>query len=354
MTERSEVQHVTDLRTTYLGLELRSPIVASAGPLTRDLETAQRMEAAGAGAIVMPSLFEEEIVHEEVELSFALEAGAEHFPEAIDYFPRFAVIDSVLDRYLSTVGELKSALDIPVIASLNGTTTGGWVNYAQMLADAGADALELNLYRLAADPDRTADDVEQGDLQLIADVVAAVDLPVAVKLGPFYTAMANFARRVVATGAEGFVLFNRFYQPDLDIETREVVPRIDLSQPWELRLPLRWIAILRPVLGAGVSLAATSGVHSGGDVVKALLVGADVAMTTSALLRRGPEHLATVEAELRAWMVDHDYASVSQLRGSVSTATSDDPAAFERANYLRTLHSWSTPPGLVPTFPTNG
>jgi dihydroorotate dehydrogenase (fumarate) len=257
----------------------------------------------------------------------------------------------VLDSYLATIGELKEALDIPVIASLNGTTTGGWINYAQMLANAGADALELNLYRLATDPALAAADVEAGDLRLIADVAAAVDLPVAVKLGPYYTAMANFAGEVTAVGAEGLVLFNRFYQPDLDVETRDVVPRIDLSRPWELRLPLRWIAILRPILGPTVSLAATSGVHSGHDVVKALLVGADVAMATSALLRRGPEHVATVEAELRAWMTDHEYASVSELRGSVSYATSDDPAAFERANYLRTLHSWSTPTSRLPTPP---
>ena len=220
-----------------------------------------------------------------------------------------------------------------------------------MLADAGADALELNVYRLAADPALGAADVEAADLRLVADVVAAVDLPVAVKLGPYYTALANFAREVAAAGAEGLVLFNRFYQPDLDVDARDVVPRIELSQPWELRLPVRWIAILRPVLGPAVSLAATSGVHSGRDVAKALLVGADVAMTTSALLRHGPQHLATVEAELRAWMADHEYESVTQLRGSVTTATSDDPAAFERANYLRTLHSWTTPASLTPTTP---
>jgi dihydroorotate dehydrogenase (fumarate) len=338
---------MTDLRSTYLGLDLRSPIVASAGPLTGTRETAERLAAAGAGAIVMPSLFEEEIVHEEVELNFALEAGAEHFPEALDYFPRFSVIESVLDRYLATIGELKAALDIPVIASLNGATPGGWVNYAQMLGNAGADALELNIYRLATDPDRTAAEVEGGDLQLVSEVVAAVELPVAVKLGPYYSAMANFARRVTAAGARGLVLFNRFYQPDLDIETRDVVPRIDLSQAWELRLPLRWIAILRPILGPGVSLAATSGVHSGADVAKALLVGADVAMTTSALLRQGPEHLATMEAELRAWMAEHEYASVAELRGSVSCATSEDPGAFERANYVRTLHSWTSPPSFA-------
>jgi len=251
---------MTDLRTTYLGLHLRSPIVASAGPLTRERETAERLEAAGAGAIVLPSLFEEEIVHDEVELSFALEAGSEAFPEALDYFPPFPVMESVLGNYLASIGELKDALDIPVIASLNGTTTGGWIDYAQKLAGAGADALELNLYRLAADAEQTAADVEARDLRLIADVVAAVDLPVAIKLGPYYTAMANFARQVAATGARGLVLFNRFYQPDLDLETRDVLPRIDLSQPWELRLPLRWIAILRPVLGTAVSLAATSGV----------------------------------------------------------------------------------------------
>jgi dihydroorotate dehydrogenase (fumarate) len=342
---------MTGLRTSYLGLDLRSPIVASAGPLTGQLETARRLQAAGAGAIVLPSLFEEEIVHEEVDLSFALEAGAEHFPEALEYFPRFAEIDSVLDRYLATITELKDALDIPVIASLNATTTGGWVRYAELLANAGADALELNLYRLATDPERRAADIEARDLRLIADVVGAVDLAVAVKLGPYYTAMANFARQVAATGARGLVLFNRFYQPDLDLETRDVVPRIDLSQSWELRLPLRWIAILRPVLDPAVSLAATSGVHSGPDVVKALLVGADVAMTTSALLCHGPEHLATLEAGLRAWMSDHEYESVDQLRGSVSLATTDDPAAFERANYLRTLHSWTTPSTFTPTLP---
>jgi dihydroorotate dehydrogenase (fumarate) len=344
---------MTDLRTNYLGLDLRSPIVASAGPLTRERETAERLEASGAAAIVLPSLFEEEIVHEEVDLNSALEAGAEHFAEALDYFPRFPEVDSVLDRYLATIGELKDVLGIPVIASLNATTTGGWIRYAQRLADAGADAIELNIYRLAADADQRAADIEARDLRLIVDVVAAVELPVAVKLGPYYTAMANFARQVAATGARGLVLFNRFYQPDLDLETRDVVPRIDLSQPWELRLPLRWIAILRPVLDPTMSLAATSGVQAGADVVKALLVGADVAMTTSALLRHGPEHVATLEAELRAWMTDHEYESVAQLRGSVSTATSDDPVAFERANYLRTLHSWTTPPSLTPHAPSN-
>ena len=338
---------MTDLKTRYLGLDLRSPIVASAGPLTRDRETARRLEAAGAGAIVLPSLFEEEIVHEEVELARALEAGSDTFAEALDYFPRLPPGESLLDRYLATIGDLKGLLGIPVIASLNATGTGSWTRFARSLADAGADALELNVYRLATDPDRTAAGVEQADLRLVADVAASVELPVAVKLGPYYTALANFARGVEAAGAAGLVLFNRFYQPDLDLETRDVEPRIDLSRPAELRLPLRWLAILRPLLGAGVSLAATTGVHAGGDVVKALLVGADVAMTTSALLRHGPGHIATMEAELRAWMVEHEIGSVAELRGSVTSSTSADAAAFERTNYLRTLHSWTTAPPIA-------
>jgi dihydroorotate dehydrogenase (fumarate) len=342
---------MTELRTTYLGLELRSPIVASAGPLTRELETARRLQDAGAGAIVLPSLFEEEIVHDEVELNLAIEQGAEAFAEALDYFPRVDDFDSVLDQYLNRVSAFTMALDVPVIASLNATSSGGWTRYARLLASAGADAIELNVYRLATDPDRDASEVEAGDLRLIADVVAAVDVPVAVKLSPYYTAMANFAREVAAAGADGLVLFNRFYQPDIDLDALDVVPRIDLSHRRELRLPLRWIAILRPLLGPDVSLAATSGIHWGLDVVKALLVGADVAMMTSALLFNEPEHLAVVEGELRAWLAEHEYESVDQLRGSLSYATSDDPSAFERANYIRTLHSWTTPTEFVPSSP---
>jgi dihydroorotate dehydrogenase (fumarate) len=343
---------VIDLTTTYLGLELRSPVVASAGPLTRNVDAAKAMETAGAGAIVLPSLFEEEIVHEELELTLVLEAGAEHFPEALDYFPEVPAFDSILDRYLTTIADMKRSLGIPVIASLNATESGEWIRYAQLLANAGADAIELNVYRLAADPVHNAADVESTDAALVADIVSAVELPVAVKLAPYYTAMANHAQRVALSGAAGLVLFNRFYQPDLDLETLEVVPRIDLSAPWELRLPLRWIAILRPILGPEVSLAATSGIHSGADVLKALLVGADVAMMTSALLEHGPEHVAAVLAELLAWMAEHEYVSADQLRGSVSYARSDSPAAFERANYVRSLHSWLTPADLVPTAPS--
>lgn len=330
------------LDTTYLGYSLRSPIIASAGPLTGEPDDAARLVDAGAGALVLPSLFEEEIVHDELELAAALEAGAEHFAEALDYFPDLPPFPSAFDRYLGNLERTKQRVPVPVIASLNAFSPTGWSRYARQLADAGADALELNVYRVAADPTRSAAQVEDDDLALITDVVGAVDLPVAVKLSPFYSAMANFAVRVAEAGADGLVVFNRFYQPDLDVETLEIVPRLELSSPWELRLPLRWIAILRPLVTA--SLAATSGVSSGADVAKALLVGADVAMMTSAVLRHGPAHVRTVEEELVAWMDEHEYESVNQLRGSVSYATADDPAAFERANYRRVLHSWSTPP----------
>jgi dihydroorotate dehydrogenase (fumarate) len=333
---------MVDLATSYLGLPLRSPIVASASPLTRDLAAVEQLVAAGAGAIVLPSLFEEEIVNEEVQLNRALEAGSNHFAEALDYFP---AIDDFLDagqRYLDDLERIRAASAVPVIASLNATSRGGWTSYGRLIQDAGADAVELNLYHVAADPHRTAADMEAADLDVIAAVRAQLSIPLAVKLSPYYSATANFATRAVAAGADGLVLFNRFYQPDLDLDTLDVVPRVELSHQWELRLPLRWIAILRPLLPE-VSLAATSGISEGTDVVKALMVGADVAMMTSALLRHGPGHLRTVEAELRAWMEEHEYDSVAQLRGSASHATSDNPSAFERANYMRTLHSWTTP-----------
>jgi len=333
------------LDTTYLGLRLRSPIVASAGPLTGDLDTAARLADAGVGALVLPSLFEEEIIHEQVELAAALEAGTEHFAEAIDYLPAIPRFPSAPDRYLASLERTKARVSVPVIASLNAFSPGSWARFSRLLGDAGADAIELNVYRVAADPARTGTAMEDDDLALVAEVRAAVDVPIALKLSPFYSAMANFAVRAVQAGADGLVLFNRFYQPDLDVDTLEIVPRLELSSQWELRLPLRWIAILRPMLHGRASLAATSGVESGADVAKALLVGADVAMTTSALLRHGPKHARVVEDELVAWMKDHEYGSVDQLRGSVSYACTDDPSAFERANYMRVLHSWSAPLG---------
>jgi dihydroorotate dehydrogenase (fumarate) len=332
-----------DLRTRYLGLDLRSPLVASSSPLTGDLASARRLEQAGAAAVVLPSLFEEEIVNEEIQLTRSLEAGTEQFAEALGYFPRIDTYAGIGERYLEQLERTKAALTIPVIASLNASTAGGWVRYARLMQDAGADALELNLYHVAADPLLTADDRETADLELIAAVRSSVTIPLAVKLSPYYSALASFAARAVDAGANGLILFNRFYQPDLDLESLEVIARVELSRPAELRLPLRWLAILRPQLGAGVSLAATSGIHSGEDAVKGLLVGADVVMMTSALLRNGAAHVRAVEAEMTAWMTEHEYESVTQLRGSASAATVADPSAFERANYMAALHSWSTP-----------
>ena len=341
-----------DLHTRYLGLDLRSPVVASAAPQNGDPDHARRLEQAGVGAIVLPSLFEEEIEAEEIELARALEQGTEAFAEALDYFPAVPDLIGTSDRYLTALDRVKSAVSVPVIASLNARTGGGWIRYARMMEDAGADALELNLYHVAADPALTATGVEAADLALIAAVRAAVTIPLAVKVSPYYSAFGHFAAAAVGVGADGLVLFNRFYQPDLDLETLHVVPRLDLSEAWELRLPVRWIAMLRPELGAGVSLAATSGVQRGTDVLKALLVGADVAMMTSAVLRHGPEHVSTVTSEVVAWMTEREYDSVDQLRGSASAATAANPSAFERANYMATIRSWVAPPELTSTAPT--
>jgi dihydroorotate dehydrogenase (fumarate) len=340
-----------DLRTRYLGLDLRSPIVASSSPLTGAADSVRLLEEAGAAAIVLPSLFEEEIVNEEIQLNRSLEAGSEQFAEALGYFPSIESLAGAGDRYLTRLERIKAQSAVPVIASLNATTSGGWVRYAGLMEDAGADALELNLYRVAADPRRTAVDMEASDLELIEAVRDAVSIPLAVKLSPYYSALASFAGRAIENGADGLVLFNRFYQPDLDLDTLDVVARVELSRPSELRLPMRWIAILRPQLPPGVSLAATTGVHAGTDVIKALMVGADVAMMTSALLRHGPGHVRTVEDELRAWMAERDYESVAQLRGSANQASVEDPAAFERANYMDTLQSWTAPQD--PAFATS-
>jgi len=337
-----------DLSTDYLGLSLRSPLVASASPMTGEVDAVRRLEAAGIGAIVLPSLFEEEIVSEEIEFSRALDAGTDQYAEALDYFPDVASFVGAGDRYLRRLETIRAGATVPVIASLNASSAGGWIEYARRLQDAGADALELNVYRVATDAGRDAAAMESDDLELIRAVRSAITIPLAVKLSPYYTAMASFAARAVAAGADGLVLFNRFYQPDLDLEELDVVARVELSRPWELRLPMLWIAVLRPRLGIGVSIGATSGIHHGTDALKALMVGADVAMMTSAILRHGPDHVRTVEGQLRDWMVEHEYVSVDQLRGSASQASVADPAAYERADYMRTLHSWSTPSDRMP------
>jgi dihydroorotate dehydrogenase (fumarate) len=340
------------LTTDYLGLELRSPLVASPSPLTGKPEAALRMQEQGAAAIVLPSLFEEEAARADADLVLALEAGSEHFAEAITYFPALDSFETIPERYLGLVHEMKQRLQIPVIASLNASSQGGWVRFARLVEQAGADALELNLYRIAADPSHDGSAAEASDLEVVRSVKESLRIPLSVKLSPYYSALANFAARVIDAGASGLVLFNRFYQPDLDPDSRDVVWSVELSQSWELRLPLRWTAILRPCVGDRASLAVTSGVDSGLDVAKVLLTGANVAMMTSAILRRGPEHFARVERQLLEWMDRNEYESVSQFRGSVSYATTDNPAAFERAQYVRTLHSWTTPYGLTPNAPS--
>jgi dihydroorotate dehydrogenase (fumarate) len=334
---------MTQLATAYLGLQLRSPLVASASPLTGRLSSLVELEHAGAAAVVLPSLFEEEVEDESMWFHERLELGAHSFPEAGDFFPTLEFDDIGPQRHVKLVAAAKDVLNVPVIASVNGVTPGGWVRYAELMVEAGADAIELNLYSVAADPWCSGTSVESQYLEVVRLVRRAVEVPLAVKLSPYLSSTAHFARCVVEAGADGLVLFNRFYQPDIDLDTLDVLPRVELSDPRELRLPLRWLAILRPQLRA-TSLAATTGVHSGLDAAKALLVGADAVMMTSALLRHGPRHLARVEAELAAWLAERDYVSVDQLRGSVSHQAATDPTGFERANYLRTLASYRLTP----------
>ena len=329
-----------DLRTRYLGLPLRSPLVASSSPLTGNLDSLRRLEDAGIAAVVLPSLFEEDITEEALAVHGALEAGAGSFAEALDYHPERASYETGPEPYLELVAAAKRALRVPVIASLNGDTPGGWLEYARLVEEAGADALELNLYQVAADPAHSSAALEARDLELVAAIRAAIRIPLAVKLSPYFTGLAHFAGRAVEAGADGLVLFNRFYQPDLDLATLEVTPHLVLSTSHELRLPLRWIGILRGKVAA--SLAATSGVHGPEDVLKVLLAGADAAMQASALLQRGPGLIGEIEKDLGRWLEERDYESVEQLKGSVSRGAVEDPEAFERANYRRTLRSWSS------------
>lgn len=334
-----------DLRTRYLGLELRSPIVASPSPLTGELDSALQLVAAGAAAIVLPSLFEEEIVHEEIELNRSLEVGADQFAEALDYFPHIASFAGVGDRYLARLRQIKAQAGVPVIASLNASTPGGWVRYAGLMEEAGADALELNLYHVAADPSRTAADMETRDLDLIAAVRDAISIPLAVKLSPYYSALASFARAAVERGADGLVLFNRFYQPDFDLETRTVESRLELSRTSEIRLPLLWISALCGRLDC--SLAATTGVEGAEEALKYVMAGADAVMTTSSLLRHGEGHLRTILQGFEQWMDKHEFESVTQMKGSMSLANCAEPEAFVRANYLKMLQSYPGAPTLI-------
>jgi dihydroorotate dehydrogenase (fumarate) len=333
---------VIDLTTRYLGLSLASPLVASASPLGERLDTLCRLEDAGAAAVVLPSLFEEQITLESHQLDQHLSAGAESYAEAVSYFPDLQTYQLGPDTYLEHVHRARRRLGIPIIGSLNGVSTGGWIDHARLIQEAGADALELNVYYIPTDPAMTGADVEQMYLDLVRDVKASLTLPVAVKLGHAFTAMANVARRLDAAGADGLVLFNRFYQPDFDLEALEVRPHLTLSSSWELLLRLHWVAILFGHVEA--DLAVTGGVHTAEDVLKAMMAGARVAMMASALLQRGVEHLGRVRADLVAWMEAHEYESIRQMQGSMSYRAVREPSAFERANYMKVLGAFPRSP----------
>jgi dihydroorotate dehydrogenase (fumarate) len=326
-----------DLTTTYLGLPLKNPLVASASPLSKKVSMARWLEDVGAAAIVMYSLFEEQITHESHELDHYLEYGTHSYAEALSYFPDLDHYNVGPESYLEHLRRMKEAVDIPVLGSLNGISPGGWVQYARFIEEAGADALELNIYFLPTDPDLTSAELENAYVELVREVRASIKIPIAVKLSPFFTSLPNMAKRFIEAGANGLVLFNRFYQPDFDLEELSVVPNLGLSTSHDLRLPLRWIAILYGRLQ--VDFALTSGVHTAQDVLKAIMAGARVAMTTSALLRNGPEHLSHILSNLEEWMILHEYASIREMQGSMSQQAVADPAAFERANYLKALNT---------------
>ena len=325
-----------DLSTTYLGLKLRSPLVPSAAaPLTEDIGSIKLMEDHGAAAVVLYSLFEEQLRLERHELHHHLTHGTESFPEALTYFPEPSEFNVGPEQYLKHIAKAKAAVNIPIIASLNGSTPGGWTDYAKKIQQAGADALELNIYSIPTDIDVTAAEVENEYVEIVKAVKSAITIPVAVKLSPFFTNFANVAKRLVDAGANGLVLFNRFYQPDIDLETLEVTPNILFSTPMAMRLPLRWMAILHGRVPA--SLAATSGIHRASDVLKMLMAGADVTMLCSTLIRHGARQIGVIERDLVAWMEEHEYTSVTQLKGSLSQKNCPEPSAFERAQYMKAI-----------------
>jgi dihydroorotate dehydrogenase (fumarate) len=331
---------VIDLGTTYLGLDLRTPLVVSASPISEDLDLIRRAEDAGAGAVVLPSLFEEQLTVDSHDLDHHLSRHAYSTAEALTYFPEPASYARGPEAYLAHLQQAKAAVDVPVIASLNGVSSGGWIEYARAIEQAGADALELNVYFVPTDPFVTGSAVEAMYLDLVRDVRLHVGIPLAVKLPHFLSSIPNMAHQLDLAGADGLVLFNRFYQPDFDLDALEVVPNLTLSNPAELRLRLRWVAILYGHVGA--DLAVTGGVHGAPDVLKAMMAGASVAMMASALLRHGVEHLAAVRHDLLGWMEEREYASIRQMRGSMSQQHVAEPAAFERANYLKVLRSYAS------------
>ncbi len=327
-----------DLTTTYLGLKLKNPIVPAASPLSYSLDSMKQLEDAGASAIVMYSLFEEQIAHERSELLHYLSHGTESYAEALSYFPDVQQYNLGAEDYLKHIQKAKKSLSIPIIGSLNGVSVGGWNKYANKIEEAGADALELNIYLIPTDLNTSGADVEKKYLDILQAIKQTVKIPIAVKLSPFFSAVANIAKKLDQAGANGLVLFNRFYQPDIDLETLEVQPNVILSTPNAMRLPMRWIAILYGRLKA--NLAATSGIYTAEDVLKMLMVGADVTMMCSALLKHGPDQISKVLKDLEKWMTENEYVSVEQMKGSMSQKSVADPEAFERANYMKSLHSY--------------
>jgi dihydroorotate dehydrogenase (fumarate) len=323
-------------------MTLRSPLVASASPLSENVDNIRRMEDAGAGAVVMFSLFEEQIRRERESLYHHLTDGTDTFAEALTHFPEPETYHAGPEQYLELIRKAKAAVQIPVIASLNGSSIGGWTTFARKMQDAGADALELNVYYIPTNMNLTGQQVEQTYLDILKAVKETVTIPVAIKLSPYFSNMANMAKRLDEAGANALVLFNRFYQPDIDLETMEVIPNVILSTPQAMRLPLTWVGILYKQIKA--DMAATSGIHSGEDAIKMILAGANVTMMTSALLKHGIDHLRVVEQQLREWMERHEYQSVSQMRGSVSQLHAEDPAAFERVQYMRALTTYRPEP----------
>jgi dihydroorotate dehydrogenase (fumarate) len=329
---------MTDLSTTYLGLNLKNPLVASASPLSKKIDRAKKLEEAGISAIVMYSLFEEQIIHESLELDHYLNRGSDSFAEALSYLPDGGLYGINPEKYLNQVTGLKKALKIPVIGSLNGVSKGGWTSYARKIEEAGADALELNLYFIPTDLDMKSCDIEDMQVDLVAEVKSAIKIPLAVKISPFVTSIPNFTKRLVDAGANGLVLFNRFYQPDFDLDELEIIHSLDLSTSADTRLPLRWISILYGKVNTDFAL--TSGVHSYKDVLKAMMAGAKVAMTASNLLYHGEQAIDPILSDLEAWMSEREYESIEQMQGSMSQKSVKEPAAFERANYMKVLGSF--------------
>jgi len=329
---------MTDLSTTYLGLNLKNPLVASASPLSKRIDRARKLEEAGMSAVVMYSLFEEQIVRESLELDHYLSRGTDSYAEALTYLPDGGMYGISPEKYLNQLAALKKALTIPVIGSLNGVSKGGWVSYARKIQDAGADALELNMYYIATDASTTSNDIEDMQVELVAEVKSAISIPLAVKISPFVTSIPNFTKRLVEAGADGLVLFNRFYQPDFDLEELEIIHSLDLSTSADMRLPLRWISILYGKVNADFAL--TSGVHSSRDVLKAMMAGAKVAMMASNLLHNGEQVIPSILSELQEWMKEREYGSIQQMQGSMSQKFVKEPAVFERANYMKVLGSF--------------